>query len=234
MLKKKVEVIMLPTNQKSKICLSFKEKSFNQLIEPKLTLIEKSNYQLSNIQSQHLYFVDDSPIKSGDWFIMNGCILRECNHVKVQYGIELIVDTIAGEHHVSVCKKVIATTDKSLEPNKNWTNLENPSDIYLPQPSDSFIAKYIEMYNAGNPIKYVMVDYEYSCGCQGRVHDGCEYEEAKLKTDKSNTITITRCKENYSAEEVNKILDSFAERFVANTDTAYKKKDIFDWKIQNL
>jgi len=79
-----------------------------------------------------------------------------------------------------------------------------------------------------------MVDYEYSCGCQGRVHDGCEYEEAKLKTDKSNTITITRCKENYSAEEVNKILDSFAERFVANTDTAYKKKDIFDWKIQNL
>ena len=51
----KRKVVMLPTNEKSKLVLSFKEKSFNQLIEPRITLIEESNYQLSNIQSQHLY-----------------------------------------------------------------------------------------------------------------------------------------------------------------------------------
>ena len=34
---KKVNVVMLPTNEKSKLILSFKEKSFNYLTEPKLT-----------------------------------------------------------------------------------------------------------------------------------------------------------------------------------------------------
>ena len=60
---KKAKVILLPTNEKSKITLSFKERSFNQLIEPKLTLIKESNYQLSNIQSQHLYITSSEEIK---------------------------------------------------------------------------------------------------------------------------------------------------------------------------
>lgn len=60
---KRAQVVMLPTNQNSKLVLSFKEKSFNQLVEPKLTLIKESNYQLSNIQSQHLYITSDDEIK---------------------------------------------------------------------------------------------------------------------------------------------------------------------------
>jgi len=225
-LKKKVEVIMLPTPQKTRI-----QKFGASLRDNKNPLLPHVKEVLGYYQE--LYFVDDFPIKSRDWFIMNGCILRQCKSTNNEpFTIPTIIDTIEGIHHVSVCKKVISTTDKSLKIEKCSGFIGK--EYYLPQPSDSFIDSYIKAFNEGNPIKYVMVDYEYSCGCQGRVHDGCEYEEAKLKTDKSNTITITRCKENYSAEEVNKILDSFAERFVANTDTAYKKKDIFDWKIQNL
>ena len=104
----------------------------------------------------------------------------------------------------------------------------------------SFIASYIKAFNEGNPIKYVMVDWEekgYWMNLESHsmaVKPEWINTHDELKVDKNNTITITRCKENYSAEEVNKILDSFAERFVANTDMAYKQKDIADWKTQNL
>ena len=211
-LKKKVEIIMLPTEKASNNKQLF-------IIHNKLELgtLVKGIKSTPNCVAQELYFVDDSPIKEGEYnWVFNSSTKRI-------YKINPVDKKCENE------KVIIATTDKSIILPERF-----PSFTYLPQPSDSFINSYIKAFNEGNPIQFVMVDYEYSCGCQGRVHDGCEYEEAKLKTDKSNTITITRCKENYSAEEVNKILDSFAERFVANTDTAYKKKDIFDWKIQNL
>lgn len=233
MLKKKVEVIMLQTPQKTRI-----QKFGASLRDNKNPLLPHVREILGYYQE--LYFVDDSPIKSGDCFIMNGCILRQCKSTNNEpFTIPTIIDTIDGIHHVSVCKKVISCTDKSLKLNDlgssilnhkryglNWENhVRN-----LPQPSDSFIDSYIKAFNEGNPIKFVMVDY------QSEYFDkqGNPFGESYLKVDKNNTITITRCKENYSAEEVNKILDSFAERFVANTDMAYKQKDIADWKTQNL
>lgn len=243
MLKKKVEVIMLQTPQKTRI-----QKFGASLRDNKNPLLPHVREILGYYQE--LYFVDDSPIKSGDCFIMNGCILRQCKSTNNEpFTIPTIIDTIDGIHHVSVCKKVISCTDKSLKLNDlgssilnhkryglNWENhVRN-----LPQPSDSFIDSYIKAFNEGNPIKFVMVDWEekgYWMNLESHsmaVKPEWINTHDELKVDKNNTITITRCKENYSAEEVNKILDSFAERFVANTDMAYKQKDIADWKTQNL
>jgi len=233
---------MLPTPQKTRI-----QKFGASLRDNKNPLLPHVKEVLGYYQE--LYFVDDFPIKSRDWFIMNGCILRQCKSTNNEpFTIPTIIDTIEGIHHVSVCKKVISTTDKSLIIPVTEEVLHTPSGKYsdeepyymisthmksLPQPDDSFIISYIKAFNEGNPIKYVMVEYEKST-YNDWIKTATPQPEYKIKTDKNNTITITRCKENYSAEEVNKILDSFAERFVANTDMAYKQKDIADWKTQNL
>ena len=64
----------------------------------KLQLIHIDNY---------LVVVDDSEIKERDWFVMNGCIIRQCKSTnKEQHTIPTVVDTIGGIHHVSVCEKI--------------------------------------------------------------------------------------------------------------------------------
>lgn len=243
MLKKKVECIMLDTTDTNPVNVPFlklvQKTNQGERLKNHIAGGEFRRYLSYGCIPQHLYFVDDSHIKSGDYFIMNGCILRQCKSTNNEpFTIPTIIDTIEGIHHVSVCKKVISTTDKSLKIEKCSGFIGK--EYYLPQPSDSFIASYIKAFNEGKKIEFVNVDYEeycadISCGkdtCY--LTNKCENLSYKPKVDKNNTITITRCKENYSAEEVNKILDSFAERFVANTDMAYKQKDIADWKTQNL
>ena len=183
---KKCKVLLLPTNEKSKIILSFKEKSFNQLIEPKLTLIKESNYQLSNIQSQHLYIISDDEIKEGDWCIdSNRNIFQHKNHFPISIGQ----------------RKIITTTDSSLG---------------LPQPSQQFIQKYIEEYNRGNIITDVLVEYNYNPDLDNnwdltKTNDIFKFNTKKefndyvncVKTNpKDNTITIKKVKDSYSREEV--------------------------------
>jgi hypothetical protein len=191
---KKCQVVMLPTNEKSKLVLSFKEKSFNQLTEPKLILIEEANYQLSNIQSHHLYILSDDKINGGDW--VYNSISKE------------IYQFI--ENHVSYESKIIATTDSSLgaEPNElypEWNRLR------LPQPSQSFIEKYLESYNKGNIITDVLVEYEnpYVKLVGNKIGSNIGYftltEENKWKlkvNPKDNTITIKQVKDNWSREQV--------------------------------
>ncbi len=222
-LKKKVEVIMLPTPQKTRI-----QKFGASLRDNKNPLLPHVKEVLGYYQE--LYFVDDSPIIENDWIY----------NTETQEVIQCI-----GKGSLRNWKKIVASSDR-LEIGKyddRYSNVYisgksiNPC---LPKPSDSFIASYIKAFNEGNPIKYVMVDWEekgYWMNLESHsmaVKPEWINTHDELKVDKNNTITITRCKENYSAEEVNKILDSFAERFVANTDMAYKQKDIADWKTQNL
>ncbi len=215
-LKKKVEVIMLPTPQKTRI-----QKFGASLRDNKNPLLPHVKEVLGYYQE--LYFVDDSPIIENDWIY----------NTETQEVIQCI-----GKGSLRNWKKIVASSDR-LEIGKyddRYSNVYisgksiNPC---LPKPSDSFINSYIKAFNEGNPIQFVMVEYEKST-YNDWIKTATPQPEYKIKTDKNNTITITRCKENYSAEEVNKILDSFAERFVANTDMAYKQKDIADWKTQNL
>ena len=196
---KRCNVVMLPTNKKSKITLSFKERSFNQLIEPKLTLIKESNYQLSNIQSHHLYIISDDEIKENGTHFYNphsGQLHISGNHTDYK------------AVNNNGCKKIIATTDTLLkiEINGNRGNLlpDVSFDINLPQPSQQFIQKYIEEYNKGHIITDVLVEYEYLLDDRAVL----PYWNLKINT-KDNTITIKKLKETYTKEELSQILENF-------------------------
>ena len=58
---KKAQVIILPTNNKSKLILTS---------TPVLSLIpHEAIYDLSEIKSQNLYIISEDKIEEGDWFI---------------------------------------------------------------------------------------------------------------------------------------------------------------------
>lgn len=213
---------MLTTNEKSKLVLSFKEKSFNQLTEPKLTLIEEANYQLSNIQSQHLYITSNDPIQEGNW-ITDGKRIAQVNCLTIN------------DPNKHLYKKIIATTDTSLKINKFDSGVFKDLKYSLPSPSQEFIEKYIEEYNKGYQIVEVLVQYEevndfgepYSFD---DVDFGIE-KEYKLKL-KDNTISIFKVKDNYSRDEVSNLLTRAWIHGQANPNCHYTIRE--KWIEENL
>ena len=63
--------------------------------------------KLIKLSSDHYIIVDKLQIKKGDWFLMNGSIIRQCDYVN-EY---MLVDTTQGKHHISVCDKITYSTD---------------------------------------------------------------------------------------------------------------------------
>lgn len=195
---------MLPTNEKAvsnQIYLNLSNKLF-----------KSSEQTYLGCQKQHLYVVSDEEIKTGDWYLdLQG---------RINYPI------LSGHEYWGLrtdYKKIIATTDSLLQ--YAIDKSPYPMEVYgLPQPSQSFINKFISEYNKGNIIENVLVEY-YEC----------PFYKGQLKiSNKDNTITIKRVKDSWNREELVIKIKEFAEKFVANTNTAYKQKDISDWIEQNL
>lgn len=136
------------------------------------------------------------------------------------------------------CKKIIATTDTSLfitqweQTNKKskcynvQANIENTKLVkkQLPQPSQQFIEKYIESYNKGEVITDVLVEYEQTTEYLGRETIGYSANGSAIKignykvhdpvlkiNPKDNTITIKKIKDNWSREEVVKLLNKLTD-----------------------
>lgn len=143
----------------------------------------KFEHQRCTEVSQHFYIISDDEIKEGDW------------------GLDLISKKILKANHdvnyeQDYFKKIIATTDT----------------LGIPQPSQSFIQKYIESYNKGNIITDVLVEY-----VDNGEEDWCERTEEptwieRLVPDispKDNTITIKKVKDSWNREEVITLLSKF-------------------------
>lgn len=135
---KKCPVVMLPTNEKAIINLNEYRKDVPTLNHSKeISNYETNPYQLirdRGYQPQHLYILSDEEIKEGDWCYHSGRgIITQWFNRPGSY------------KEKDALRKIIATTDNSLG---------------LPQPSQSFIEKYVEEYNKGNIITEVMVEYE--------------------------------------------------------------------------
>lgn len=220
-LKKKVQVIMLPTKH-----------SNLSLYENKLSLAKGNHNGIPDkMIPQHLFIVNDSEIKEGDYGIGFAEGIRG-----VGRGHYLFYHDGSSKAKLNVIaegsKKVIATTDKSLK---------------LPSPSEQFVQKYVESYNKGCEISEINIDYqEYfmsNVGDKFTVNkdlyglskgtsltiksfnfkndpDLIEYEEDNihnqgihishtniktefvLKVDSKNLVTITRCKDSWDREEL--------------------------------
>ena len=177
---KQCKVVMLSTNQKTKYLMVYSdvEKTKGKLI---LNGLKNDEYK----EYQHFYIILDKKPDNGDYYIIDGI-----SEVLKNNGLKFIDDN---------CKKVIATTDKTL----SQTNRTE-----IPQPSQQFIEKYIEEYNKGNVITDVLVEYELISneeyfGNTVNPDDDVPYFDEKLKINpKYNTITIKKLKDSYSREEV--------------------------------
>lgn len=207
---KKRKVVMLPTNEKANLVL---KNATNQLMILPTGHIGTNRSLLT--QPQNLYFLLDEEIKDGDWFVMNGCIVRQCESTnKEPHTIHTVVDSTGSIHHVSVCEKIIATTDTSLTEKIEMLGTGSTYIFNLPQPSQSFIEKFVEEYNKGNVITEVMVEYidEGEEDWFGDDYNGEPFwnEKIVLKVNpKDNTITIRKMKDSWNREEVIALLHHF-------------------------
>ena len=188
---KKAKVVMLPTNEPSKIgnLATYQKRSLAKVIK------EGINPKDSTVQFWNLYIISDDEIKEGDWFISN----KEIH----QYRGDIIPEILKSGY-----RKIIATTDSSLwRPSHKYAS----DVILLPQPSQQFIEKFIEEYNRGNVITDVLIEYELISneeyfGNTINPDDDVPYFDERLKINsKDNTITIKKVKDSWNREEVLKI-----------------------------
>lgn len=209
----KRDVVMLLTEKASSIALCIKslgEQHFNtkkgELVGGFIKEVNPEYFQ-----KQHLYILSDEEIKEGDY-----CI----EFIK---GIPTNVLQIKGHdfkrclHNYKKLKKIIATTDKSLTicdgcklklPLENKTHPSGKilriNHIELPQPSQSFIQKFIEEHNKSNNITEVTVEYEqYDFDEEWSEASGAyeTYKERLKINPKDNTISIRKIKDSWNRDE---------------------------------
>lgn len=185
---KQCKVVMLVTENSSSIYLKPQGNNLVIVTEKRALAYARS----LNFPKQHLYILSDEEIQEGDWCIANyyneDFYLVQAKNIalgNVEHGQQLMFPFNSMTHEVRFCKKIIATTDTSLG---------------LPQPSQSFINRYIEEYNKGSVIEDVLVEYSNEWIGKEYVDEqdayGYDKFELQLKVDSDNTITIKKVKDS--------------------------------------
>ncbi len=211
---------MLPTNGKAEIFSKY-EHNYESKSGYKLFNDSKGLNLLSTFTYHHLYILSDDKIEENNYYF-DGNMIQ-------------IADKSANRDpkwYLRNAKKVIATTD-IICIGKESSKIGDYK--YLPQPSQSFINKYIEKYNKGEIITEVMVEFVDNGEEEwmGDDYNGGPFwnEKIELKINsKDNTITIKTTKDSWNREEVIQLIRTF---------DMMKGKDIttveFDnWIEQNL
>ena len=195
-MKKEIEVIMLPTGKNLNHLPNMFTSNGNLFTNG--NQIGKYLENDNDLIEHHLYFLSDEEIKDGDWFIdTTDNTLWQNKHKKS------MKKSIFPE-----CKKIIATTDTSLNTEEFTGVIDESNGIKevikhsLPYPSQTFIKQYLET----GCIDKVFVEYEG--GCCGRCIEGideCIPTEYKPKVNSNNEITIHPIKISWNREEVIKL-----------------------------
>lgn len=211
---KRTKVVMLPTN----------EKAHTQLICRENHLMLQNKKSFKNDRKSHttkyynLYITSDDEIKKSDWFIANQGVHQCLEVVKGDYPYKVSNQYNKGEIQYQskhwLGKKIIATTDSSLQLDYQIASPKERAYFSLPKPSQAFIEKYIEEYNKGNVITDVLVEYE-NCYV-GAIYDDegfydKKYEDILKVNSKDNTITIKKVKDSWNREEVKNIIKSIVK-----------------------
>ena len=144
-------------------------------------------------------------------------------------GIKMLV--VKGQHfhhHYSNCKKIIATTDKSLT--INITRILGVTRE-LPQISQSFIEYFVSKYNKGNIITKVMVEYEVRNDFKD-MEDALNGDAYKLKINSDNTINIKSIKDSWNKYEFIANLIKYREDYETFKQSCHfgpNPKEIEEW-----
>ena len=184
-IKRQCNVVMLSTNDKARIGEITSNLTMHDLFIMSDRVFKAWNtpyynntFDNSHLIGNNLYFTSEEEIREGDYYY------------------SLTADAWFKQGRLSftnpnerLCKKIIASTDPSLG---------------LPQPSTSFIEKYISEYNKGNIIEKVNVEYD---GDYDEYYGGYYADTVKPKVSKGNTISISKVKDSWSREEVIALID---------------------------
>jgi hypothetical protein len=143
--------------------------------------------------NQHLYILSNDEIKEGDW-----CISMNLAYKKPFQCTNLLY---AKEYN---CKKILATTDTSLE-----IKISRPLSVtrLLPQIPTIFIQQYIDAYNNGNVIEKCLVEVEcpqcQEWGYISQCRNNCNKKFIQIKLNQNNEISIlTEPKQMFSRENI--------------------------------
>ena len=152
---------------------------------------------------QHLYIIDNSEIKEGDWW------LNKSNNT-IYTGDE---DMCSRANTNSNCKKIIATTNPKLHSTRLKACPINPEDNMVSirgvsKPPKSFIEEYCRVGGIDE------VDVEYGLFHDGNFKHGFETHAFKSirkpRVNSNNEIIIHPIKDSWTREEVLKIIKDFA------------------------
>lgn len=193
---KKCKVVRLPTeNNKADLYRTFATKNFH----PNLTKLDKEAVYV-DVEYLHLYILSDEEIREGDWYFrLDLNEVRQCRNFFTK------------EDTPPYCKKIIATTDPSINTYESSTPYYEGKQL-MPRPSDAFIKKYCELCGIDEVlVEYENIqltkkeDYQYSNGISN-----LKYED-RLKVAPDNTITIKKVKDSWKREEL-PVLKNISER----------------------
>lgn len=170
----------------------------------------------------HLYILSNDKIQEGDWFIELDLKGTRSSYANKPYlcdigntGNFILTKNNGNFPFPENCRKIIATTDKSLcqvKYTEGGNVINGGRPIYLPSIYKEFIRKYVEAYNAGKPITRVLVEYGEHRSKQG------DFEGSFLKVNPSNEIFISDAKNTWNEAEVTKLLQNQA----AEIDDLYR------------
>lgn len=208
----KAQVIMLPTENEGKGIY------LNPV--PSINKIHYWDMRISNSYiSQHLYIISNDEIKEGDYCIDTS--INRLNQVRQLF-----------DYSNKACKKIIATTDTSLNKDiyKNIDGFDRFIEYGLPQPSQQFITNYIESYNKCEVITDILVEVEWIFNGENPLIDNHQGSTVRLKVNPNNTITIKQHKDNYNRDEVIELIKQFNLEMSPEVTNYHRDK----WIKENL
>lgn len=225
------EVVMLATNSKESSAILLGVTKYHSVLTK--SVLHDTNDWMVHGKGQHLYFLSDDEIKEDDSYLNTSS-----NRLIAQATKD---DEKYFKNYPHNCKKIIATTDESLRISYKENNHQplSSNNYTLPRPSDSFIKKYIEEYNAGRQITKVLVEYEDKGKViweeYGGMVDSTWIANIILKVNPDNTITITKLKDSYSREEVIELLyDALTSNGPGLWNVGWDSEDANNWIKENL
>lgn len=191
--KKEYSLVMLPTEKASRIFISNNELFITQSNNSSNNVID------NNYTNQHLSIISDDEIKEGDWLldtkdnrIHKALQINKGGYIVINLEKRIVVNQ-------SYCKKIVATTDKSLRYKSDANeNTILPLDFNIPQIPESFKPPYIKAYNEGKPITEIQLEMEIHTVMGGGLLPMGEiggkgnqaYNTKHIKTRPDNTVII--------------------------------------------
>jgi hypothetical protein len=187
-------------------------------------------------KGQHLYVITDDRVKEDDWCILMNELLQiksiDCDYILFTDRKSLRTSSIED------CKKIIATTDKSLL-------LYGKVDKSITRPLPQIPQAFIEKCCSNGIINEINVDYVKICKCNHWVehskkvddNECTDKETYKLEVNKNNEVIIYPIKTSWTRKEVIAIIMETAQIAAYdnwNGEGVTSLDDVEDWIEKNL